>query len=465
MLTSKVPKPVDFARSAIRKMQLDIFSAGGRERVRYVAWRHVSLVAGSALALLLIVLITNSALASGRHPERRGKVIIIRGAFTVFSLGMNTLGKKLEQHGLDVQVIADISARRVASELKSEYRKHGNVGPIVFIGHSRGAELGPKQARYLGQYDIPVKLVVMVDAVHQTSIPANVERCVNLYHDKALSLVHGVPARPESRKTKMMNVDIDKLSSRQRGGSINHFNIDASPWIHDLVIREVLKACPVDTSHAKSNIARKPTPAAEQKPFQVTVRWRSPSGLMYPKRIVAGLWALPTESPAPRRKSAAQHRSSRTRQSMSERRENRKEAGTKRRRLRDDGPSLESSGNAEKPAKTRTAKRAETSGAQEPGTGGQTHEIPRKPRSIDDVKQNSDEENQYARKSKSSVTDAPKSKSSESDDAQRADSRDHESSDANTKTSSRPRDADSEADDSTTPTEKTDPPIQAQLNG
>ena len=138
------------------------------------------------LTIFLVACLCGTALADSRTPQRRGKVIIIRGALTVFSLGMNELGEKLEQYGLDVEVVADISAGRAASKLRSEYQRNRNVGPIVFIGHSRGAELGPKQARYLQRYKIPVKLVVMVDAVHQTSVPGNVERCVNLYHNNAL---------------------------------------------------------------------------------------------------------------------------------------------------------------------------------------------------------------------------------------------------------------------------------------
>ncbi|MFO7904604.1 MAG: hypothetical protein R6U98_18215 [Pirellulaceae bacterium] len=266
------------------------FQPEGPGRHRYKVLKAITL-------LLLATLVWNTALANDREPRRRGTVIIIRGAFTVFSLGMNELGEKLSQHGLDVKVVADITARRAASKLKAQFQRNKNVGPIVFIGHSRGAELGPKQARYLQRYGIPVKLVVMVDAVHQTTIPKNVERCVNLYHDGTLGLVHGVPARAESKRTTMLNVDIDRLSSRNRGGSINHFNIDSSPWIHDLVIAQVLKACPKAGSASKSRLAGAPLPATNQNDVQVTIRERSSSGLIYPTRILTGLWAVPGHSP------------------------------------------------------------------------------------------------------------------------------------------------------------------------
>ncbi len=96
-----------------------------------------------ALLAFLVIFLCSSALADRRVQKRRGKVIIIRGAFTVFSLGLNELGDKLAQRGVDVEVVADISASRVASQLRSDYQRNRNRGPIVFIGHSRGAELGP----------------------------------------------------------------------------------------------------------------------------------------------------------------------------------------------------------------------------------------------------------------------------------------------------------------------------------
>ena len=382
MLTFKASNPLQLAYSESTRMSR---TSSGTKRpgpAHDAGRRSRSWVAAGAVTLLLAAILCNTALASDRPLERRGKVIIIRGAFTVFSLGMNSLGEKLEERGLDVDVVADISARRAASDVRSAYLRGENVGPIVFIGHSRGAELGPKQARYLAQYDIPVKLVVMVDAVHRTSIPANVERCVNLYHENALSLVHGVPARPESPKTQMLNVDIDRLSTRERGGSINHFNIDASPWIHDLVIAEVLEACPPVTSTAKPAIARQATPAVPdvgQNPIQVTVRWRSPSGLMYPKRIAAGVWALPVSLPASGSRNVVRQSADRTRQSISGGRKS-TDKSDGRTRLWHTMPPPKRDRNAKKPIGTRTARRPATSGVYEPDTGQPNPVTSRKPK-------------------------------------------------------------------------------------
>ncbi len=54
----------------------------------------------------------------------------------------------------------------------------------------------------------------------------------------------------------MINRNIATLKTRDQAGSINHFNIDASPWIHDLVIAEILKICP--EQDAETAVARRP---------------------------------------------------------------------------------------------------------------------------------------------------------------------------------------------------------------
>ncbi len=151
-------------------------------------------VTGVAIALLWTATgIAGDQPSQTTTTQRKGKVIVVRGAFTVFSLGLNDLGDKLTKLGLDVEVVPDILAGSAASRLHEQYMRDPNMGPIIFVGHSRGAELGPREARYLQSYGIPVRLIVMIDAVHRTYIPSNVQRCVNLYHTNSLGVLHGVP--------------------------------------------------------------------------------------------------------------------------------------------------------------------------------------------------------------------------------------------------------------------------------
>src|SRR5206468_446931 len=57
-------------------------------------------------AMLALALLGSPQPAQAQRPPppRPGKVLLIRGAFTVFSLGLDTLGDKLKEHGLDAEV-------------------------------------------------------------------------------------------------------------------------------------------------------------------------------------------------------------------------------------------------------------------------------------------------------------------------------------------------------------------------
>jgi hypothetical protein len=170
-------------------------------------------------------------------------VLIIRGAFTVFSLGMDSLGEELRKRGLEVEVVPAFQASSAAARLGDKYLKRQDSGPLVIIGHSKGGHLAPRCARELQARRIPVKLVVIVDNPNESIVPANVERCVNFYHTNMLGVFHGLPARAEDGRTEIVNADINRLPSRKKGGYIDHFNMDASPWIHSLIVAEVLRAC------------------------------------------------------------------------------------------------------------------------------------------------------------------------------------------------------------------------------
>jgi len=194
------------------------------------------------LAVAILAFAGRAAAQSAK--PRAGKVLLIRGAFTVFSLGLDSLGVKLEQAGLDVSVVPALTAGLSTSDIAKQYKQNPEGTPIVLIGHSKGGQLAPDCARQLDRLGIPVKLIVIVDNVHRTTIPGNVEKCVNFYHTNSFGLLHGLPVRGESRKSEVLNVDIGKLPERQGQGYIDHFNIDGHGWVHELVIEEVLKVCP-----------------------------------------------------------------------------------------------------------------------------------------------------------------------------------------------------------------------------
>jgi hypothetical protein len=184
------------------------------------------------------------AAPTARARPHRGRILLVRGGFTVFSLGLNTLAAKLERAGYQVDIasatLSPMTASAIADELESQPRI-----PLVIIGHSLGADLTPHLAQYFESRRIPVQLAVLLDSPWPSSMPGNVRRCVNIYNSAGWSapVLGGRATSGMIGRTEVFNVDLADLAGRIPDGSIDHFTIDASPWIHDVVIRAVRLTC------------------------------------------------------------------------------------------------------------------------------------------------------------------------------------------------------------------------------
>lgn len=198
---------------------------------------RIHLLATLSLAALLIT--SNSATAQSRSAKYPGKIVIVRGAFNVFSLGLDDLGDKLRRRGFNVEVTSTSGSSSAGARARKAYRADPAANPIVLIGHSAGAKLAPRMAKEMQRHQVPVRLIFILDSPERTSIPANVERCVNYFQSIPTGLVRGYPSRAEGPNTELVNFDI----ARKQGLSLNHFNIDATDWIHDAVIEEVIQSC------------------------------------------------------------------------------------------------------------------------------------------------------------------------------------------------------------------------------
>lgn len=175
--------------------------------------------------------------------EPKGRILIVRGIFTVFSLGMDDLGKKLQKLGYQVKVTPSATSYREADLLCTQILRSEKKSPLIIIGHSLGADLAPKLATTFADRDVPVDMLIMLDSTMPSSPPQNVKRCVNLYQSNSspswARVFRGTDINARSHKTEMINVDIRKLAGHEQTAGINHFNIDANPWIHDLIVEAV----------------------------------------------------------------------------------------------------------------------------------------------------------------------------------------------------------------------------------
>lgn len=171
--------------------------------------------------------------------RRPGRVLIIRGIFTVFSFGLDDLACQLSQRGYRVDVAPSSMALIAAQTIEQECRNDPSMGPLAIIGHSMGGRFCCTIPWKWRQSGIPIKLVVILDSNPNTAVADNVERCVNLYVTNKLGVFHGRVVKAVDPRTDVVNLDMTKVTRPPGVPAINHFNIDDSAWIHTLVIEEV----------------------------------------------------------------------------------------------------------------------------------------------------------------------------------------------------------------------------------
>ena len=119
----------------------------------------------------------HEVVSSGRPHQR---VYLLLGLMNVFSLGLDQLAAELRQRGVEAVVgnhsLSDSYASEAAADCKA-----GRINSIAIVGHSLGAGAGVEMANQLGQAGVKVGLVVTVDPVDKTTVPANVRTLENFY--------------------------------------------------------------------------------------------------------------------------------------------------------------------------------------------------------------------------------------------------------------------------------------------
>jgi len=177
-----------------------------------------------------------------------GEAFCLRGLLDVFSLGLNELAERLRQEGFDANSMSGGSWRTLSRELQQSRLRGESRRPLVLIGHSYGADNAVRMARELGKWDIEVDFLVLLDATSPPTVPANVARCLHLYRPTVLGdllpfAFAGNPVEPEegNNRTEIINRIISESALGPGAARVDHFNIDASASVHDLVVDEVLQ--------------------------------------------------------------------------------------------------------------------------------------------------------------------------------------------------------------------------------
>lgn len=184
-----------------------------------------------ALALMLLGLLIDVSLARAPTPDPSSgaHVYLLRGAFNIFSLGMDQLAEKLERLGISTTVTNYLDWPTLAEQAAAGY-KSGRLRTIILIGHSSGAVAITEMAARLSQLNVPVKLAIGLDPTSRMTATGNVDLYINYY------VAHGM-GTPVDRGAQfsgtLQNVDMEN------DPNIGHFNIDKNPALQDRVITDI----------------------------------------------------------------------------------------------------------------------------------------------------------------------------------------------------------------------------------
>jgi hypothetical protein len=114
----------------------------------------------------------------------RGRVLVLRGLFNVFSTGMTQLTLALRQAGYDATVHNHAEWRGLADRAAAAALAGTLPRPLAVAGHSFGADDAILLAGRLGAAGVPVDLLVTFDPAWVLAVPRGPRRVVNFHQDR-----------------------------------------------------------------------------------------------------------------------------------------------------------------------------------------------------------------------------------------------------------------------------------------
>jgi hypothetical protein len=160
---------------------------------------------------------------------RTEEVYLIRGGFDIFSVGMNDMANELKAKGIKASSHSIMAWKGIADDIirRSKIKK-GVSYPIIFLGHSLGADAAPQFANYLGEHGIAVDLVIGFDATGRRVFTKGAKKVINYRSSEMGPYVKG----PGFRGT-LTEVDVSKYGA-------NLFTIEQVAEVQELAMKAVL---------------------------------------------------------------------------------------------------------------------------------------------------------------------------------------------------------------------------------
>jgi hypothetical protein len=201
--------------------------------MRFARLARFTLLGFVACAMLLPLSGSGSRAVAqtGANAAPQVRIYMMRGLLGVFSLGIDSLAKRLREQGYHPRIFGWDQWGTIASEILANNRA-GETGQIILIGHSLGSDSTIQIASAVRQADIPIDLIVTFDITQPLRVPSNVQRFVNYYQDNGFGKV----ARPGYGFTGEL-VNVDLTGDR----TVTHGNIDEIPRLQELVVDKVFQ--------------------------------------------------------------------------------------------------------------------------------------------------------------------------------------------------------------------------------
>lgn len=211
-------------------------------------------------ASVLALLICLSASVSGcrmnpnvqEEQAVKGRAVLVRGLMDVFSMGMNKVAKRLAEQGFEATAISGAIRAQEGRRLIEAAQAGELSRPLVIAGHSYGGDAAVRLCRQLDRASVPVDKLILVDATTPPPVPGNVRKVFNIYRSSPgtdwVPVLRGVPINERRRErdlpeTHVINFDLRKADAPElKTAMINHFTIDASKAVQNLVVEQALAA-------------------------------------------------------------------------------------------------------------------------------------------------------------------------------------------------------------------------------
>jgi len=148
---------------------------------------RLKLIPSLLIAAVLVAACLASGGAAAAPPQSpgaadnvRGRAYLFRGLIGLIDWGMDELAGRISRSGVAANINSHLVWRSVADQAIADYRR--DPKPITVIGHSIGGDSAVEFAETLAAAHVPVNLLITYDPTRMShTIPANVERYINLY--------------------------------------------------------------------------------------------------------------------------------------------------------------------------------------------------------------------------------------------------------------------------------------------